>query len=177
MVLLASFGMNQNEGVVAFNRVAFVGRRFIFGNSEVGGYSSYSAEGTARGGSAESGHNRTDTWNRGSSDPKQPTQYARRNSAGDRAGGGSFGRLGILRITSEVARPGAIRQQHGYVVTRQSRLFQLVGEISRLFFARRYTDDSFCHAASPIFDESRRRSSVGEQQRMCHDAAKEKSLT
>jgi hypothetical protein len=169
MVLLAFFGINRNEGVVAFNRVAFVLRRFIFGNSEVGGCSRYSTDGTTCGGTAESGHNRTHTWNRGSSDPKQPAQYARRNS----------GRLGIVEIAGEVARPGAIRPQHGYVVTRQSRLFQLVGEMSRLFFARRYTDDSFWHAGSQAISFRRIASisSVGKQQRMCHDAAKEKSLT
>jgi hypothetical protein len=155
MVLPAFFGMNRNEGVVALNH-AFVESRFVFGDSEAHYCSRYSTDGTARGGTAESGHNRSNTWNRGSSHSKQPAHYARHNSAGDCAGRGTFGRLGTVKIAGEVARPGAIRQQHGYVVTRQSRLFQLIGEMSRLFFARRYTDNSFWHAGSPILDESRR---------------------
>lgn len=159
MVLLASFGMNRNEGVAALD-LAFVERRFIFRDSETYHCSRYSTDGTARGGSAENGHNRTDTWNRGSSDPKQPAQYARRHSAGDRAGRGTFGRLGTVKIVGEVARPGAIRPQHRYVVIRQSRLFQLTGEMGRLFFARRYTDDSFWHAGSPAISFSTNRVDV-----------------
>ncbi len=112
-MLLVFFGMNRNQGVADFNRPAFVVRRFIFRNSEADDCARYSTNRRT----AESGHNRTHTWNRDRSYPKQPAQYARCNSAGDRAGRGAFGRLGMVKIMSEVARPGAIRPQHGYLVT------------------------------------------------------------